>query len=111
MSAPLLMVSAVAVAVIALTVCARVLWRPLALVLLDLCGEPHRARFWTQMVATCMVAVAVAGSLMGVLVAPSAPPALVVAAVIRWNLLGIASGLVAVAAGVAVFTRRGAAKH
>jgi hypothetical protein len=96
---------ALALSAAALAACARVLLRPLAAVLLDLCGEAHRAEFWTWMVATCMVAGTVVSALMGVIAAP-AHPALAAAALLRWVLLGLATGLAVIVAVVATFTLR-----
>jgi uncharacterized membrane protein YhaH (DUF805 family) len=107
MSAALLTAGALGLSALALTLCARTLLGPLRAVLLELCGEPHRAEFWTHMAATCMAAVTVVSALMGVLVAP-AQAALAAASVLRWTLLGVAAGLAAVVAVVAAFARRAA---
>jgi len=106
MSLGVLTAAALAVAAAALTLCARVLLRPLDAVLLELCRERHRAEFWTHMVTTCMVAGTLVAALMGVLAAP-AQPALAAASLLRWTLLGIAAGLAVVVAVVAAMGRRG----
>ena len=107
MSVALLAAGALGFSALALAVCARTLLRLLLAVLVELCGEVHRAEFWTYMVATCMAAATVVASLMGVLAAPS-QPALAVAALMRWTLLGVAAGLAVVVAAVAALSRRAA---
>jgi hypothetical protein len=105
MSTLLIAGASLAAAGVALAVCGRLLLRPLAAILLELCGERHRAEFWTRMVTTCGVVGMLAASLMAVLVAPP-QPAFAAAAVARWTLLGVATGLLVVIAVVAWFTRR-----
>jgi hypothetical protein len=104
----ILVVASVALllAATALAVCARLLLGPLDATLRDLCGEAHRAEFWTRMVATCMVGETATAALMGAVSAPP-QPALAAASLLRWTLIGIAVGLAAVVAVVGAFTRRG----
>jgi hypothetical protein len=106
MSTAVLAGAALAVAGVALATCARVLLGPLRLVLLDLCGEPHRAEFWTRMAAMSSVAATAMAALLGAAGAPH-HPALAAASLLRWTALGSASGLVAVMVVVAAVTLRG----
>jgi hypothetical protein len=102
MSAAGLVAGALACTTLALALCARLLLGPLTAVLGELCGgAPHRAEFWTHMAVTCMVAGTVVAALMGVLAAP-AQPALAAASLLRWTLLGVATGLAAVVTVVAL---------
>jgi hypothetical protein len=97
---------AAAGAAVALAVALRLLHRPLAMTLLELCGEPHRAQFWTQMVTTALLAGTLSSALMGVLFASGQDAVHAVRALLRWLLLGMLGGVAVIAATVALFTLR-----
>jgi hypothetical protein len=97
---------AAAGAAVVLALVLRLLHRPLATTLLELCGEPHRAQFWTQMVTTALLAGTLSSALMGVLFASGQDAVHAISALLRWLLLGLLGGVTVIAATVALFTRR-----
>jgi hypothetical protein len=97
---------AAAAAAVALAVALRLLHRPLAATLLELCGEPHRAQFWTQMVTTALLVGTLGAALMGMLFASGQDTVFAVSVLLRWLLLGLLGGVAVIAATVVLFTLR-----
>ena len=99
-----------ALVAVALAVVVRLLHRPLASTMAELCGEPRRGEFWTYMSEIALAVGSLLVVLVGVLVTPvfgaRTPPLLAVATLLRWGLAGLLLALAAVAALVGRFTVR-----
>jgi hypothetical protein len=94
----------------ALAVVVRLLHRPLASTMAELCGERRRGEFWTYMSEIALAVGSLLVVLIGVLLTPvfsaRTQPLLAVATLLRWGLAGLLLALATVAALVVRFTVR-----